>query len=356
MRDENIRIKSEMEKWDKYYSCLPLLDEDDFMREFNNEFAEKISELLPAGSKILEAGCGAGWQSLALAKLGKYDIALMDFSQAALSYAQKLFSREGLQATFIYGDVLVPGEPEYDLVFNAGVLEHYAPNERIAFLKAMASRSRKYVMVLVPNRQCYWYWIWRIQKASMAEWPFGKEVPSTDLSEIFRAAGLNFIGQMPLGESWTEAFINDLSGINEDIKKQLIEIHRSPLIPKVNKGYLMAALGSTVHEVSDIPSSWRAYFKQDKSTKREDELIAALGDALALSLGAEQKLKQLQAELVALIQQVQTLQVQLQTNQQREQKLLQSLSEREKEIEELRKEVMEKEAILQRVLQSKVTE
>src|SRR5205823_1850712 len=149
---------------------------------------------LPPGSGVLEAGCGAGWQSLALARAGVYRVSLMDFAPAALAYARRLFEREHLSADFYEGNVLTPGEPEYDLVFNAGVLEHYAFDRQVEFVRAMAGRSRRFVAVLVPNRQCYWYWLWRMQKAGAGAWPFGKEVPVLDLSRVFEAAGLEFLG------------------------------------------------------------------------------------------------------------------------------------------------------------------
>src|SRR5262249_3523816 len=120
-------------------------------------------------------------------------------------------------------------------------------------LKGMASRSRRYVLALVPNRQCYWYWIWRIRASLKGQWPFGKEVPLLDLSAAFKGAGLHFIGQTFLGDEWTENFIESVGGLGSEARelsnglcKELIEIHRSPLIPRSQKSYLVAALGSVV--------------------------------------------------------------------------------------------------------------
>jgi len=53
----------ERRKWDAYYDSLPLHAEDEATRRFNSEFAERISALLEPQSKVLEAGCGGGWQS-----------------------------------------------------------------------------------------------------------------------------------------------------------------------------------------------------------------------------------------------------------------------------------------------------
>ena len=82
---------------------------------------------------------------------------------------------------------MLAGSAEFDLVFNAGVLEHYTYQEQVALLQGMASRSRRYVLVLVPNRHCYWYWIWRLAVSGEGSWPYGKEVPIADLGGAFEA-------------------------------------------------------------------------------------------------------------------------------------------------------------------------
>src|SRR5581483_9827022 len=104
----------EQEKWNAYYADLPLGENDPLMESFAHDLAERIAALLPEGSRILEAGCGGGWQSLGLARSGRFHITLMDFSQAALDYARRVFEREGQSAEFIYGDVFDAGAPEFD--------------------------------------------------------------------------------------------------------------------------------------------------------------------------------------------------------------------------------------------------
>src|SRR5262245_60040435 len=101
---------AERQKWDAYYESLPLHEEDAALRQFNDQFAVRIATLLPLGSRILEAGCGAGWQSVALARSGRFDVTLMDFSQRALDYSRRVFEREKLTARFIQGDIRDAGE------------------------------------------------------------------------------------------------------------------------------------------------------------------------------------------------------------------------------------------------------
>ena len=282
----------EQEKWEGIYKAMPLVDEDSALRAFNDEFAGHVADLLPGGSKILEAGCGAGWQSLALSRVGKFSVHLADFSPAALNYAQRIFEREGAEATFTQSDMMQPGEADYDLVFNAGVLEHYSFQEQVDIVRGMASRSRKYVLVLVPNAACYWYWMWRINAFANDNWPFGKEVPMVDLSAVFEAAGLHFIGQAYLGASWTEAFIQGLSDLTPVLTKQLLEIHRSKLmIPQEQKAYLIAALGCLTDELGVIPPVWtRSSLSADFQVSEVNSIIA---DQTSARFAAERKTSQL---------------------------------------------------------------
>jgi SAM-dependent methyltransferase len=304
--------ENERRKWDKFYASLLSLEENEAAKEFNEEFRELVSQLLSLGNSILEAGCGAGWQSLALARLGKYNINLMDFSQEALRYAQRLFERENLQATFICEDVFEPNKARHDLVFNAGVLEHYTFDEQVAFLQGMASRSRRYVMVLVPNALCYWYWLWRIQKSGEGKWPFGKEVPVINLSEVFKAAGLKFIGQRFMGEGWTGGLVRSLIGLDERLCQYILDVHASPVIPRSQKSYLVAALGSVTIEKEESPLGWEKISQLEENGVAE--IRAALADALALRINAEQKLRVLQpgaAKRTELTHQLQTMKAEL---------------------------------------------
>src|ERR1700722_4760558 len=138
----------ERRKWDAYYDSEPPTEEDEFTRQFHVEFVERISALLPPGSRTLEAGCGAGWLSLALARCGRFEVALMDSSPNALDSGRRIFAREGLATKFLESDIREHGAPDFDLVFNAGVLERYTADEQSALLRAMASRSRRYVLGL----------------------------------------------------------------------------------------------------------------------------------------------------------------------------------------------------------------
>jgi glycosyltransferase involved in cell wall biosynthesis/SAM-dependent methyltransferase len=284
----------ERQKWDDYYAALPMVEIDDATRAFGEDLATRIGELLPPDGRVLEAGCGAGWQSLVLAQAGKQRLTLMDFSAEALNYAKRAFAKHDLAADFVCQDVFAPGAPEYDLVFNAGVLEHYDFDQQVAFLRGMASRSRRYVIALVPNRQCYWYWMWRLHRSSRGGWPFGKEMPMADMSAAFEAAGLRFLGHWHGGEKWSEFYITDLDGMDDRLRDELLAIHRSPVIPKENRAYLVAALGCK-DETTGVPACWTRGAASNEFAI--DRLTAAMADATAATVAAEHRRKQVETAM-----------------------------------------------------------
>jgi GT2 family glycosyltransferase/SAM-dependent methyltransferase len=279
--------EAERRKWDSYYESLPLVEEDDSTRRFNEQFVERVSAFLPEGSEVLEAGCGAGWQSLALARSGRFNISVMDFSAKALDYSRRVFERQHVTARFLEGDIRDPGAPAFDLVFNAGVLEHYTFEEQAALIRGMAGFSRRYVLGLVPNALCYWYWLWRIQKATCGDWPFGKEVPLANLSAVFREAGLQFCGQMFLGDAWSESFIEEVPGMDPALREQILRIHRSPVIPAEQRSYLVAALGS-VSPTDGMPQGWAP--APSSESMATAELRAIFADTLAGRIATETQL------------------------------------------------------------------
>jgi glycosyltransferase involved in cell wall biosynthesis/SAM-dependent methyltransferase len=285
----------EQEKWDEFYRNLPLSPEGEASKKFSQEFAGQVSELLNEGGRVLELGAGGGWQSLALARTGRFETDLMDFSPEALRYAERLFEREGQKSGLLQGDAFASGQPEYDLVFNLGSLEHYTFEDQVAFLKGMASRSRKFVLALVPNQSSYWYWIWRVRNGGLGQWSFGKEVPMLDLERAFREAGLTFMGQKLMGQSWTESFLYNLPGMDDELRHTILRIHQSDVsIPEDQKAYLVAGLGM-------IPGHEEQVRGWDAPAGRQefDAALAnaAIADALALQVSQELSLEKLRHAL-----------------------------------------------------------
>jgi GT2 family glycosyltransferase/glycosyltransferase involved in cell wall biosynthesis/SAM-dependent methyltransferase/uncharacterized coiled-coil DUF342 family protein len=251
---------------------------------------------LPAGGRILEAGSGGGWLSLALAETGRFDVTLLDYSEQALEYSRRVFAKSGQPAEFLLGSIETAGTPDFDLVFNAGVLEHYSVDQQASLLASMGSRSRAYVLALVPNAACYWYWVWRTWRASEGRWDFGREVPEYSLGEAFRRSGLTFEGERFLGADWVESFVDQLPGLDDDLRSILKRIHRSGVVSAAQSSYLVASLGR--HASAPPSSGWLPALEPAHSVP--PMVQSALADALAGGLALESNLPRIARDQEAI--------------------------------------------------------
>lgn len=269
---------AEIAKWDRYYRDLPHVEEDAVLREFHDELVDLVRTLLPDGGSVLEAGSGGGWQSLALARAG-FQVTLLDNSVEALKYAERNFARHGQTARFQAADVFEPDPAEFDLVFNLGAVEHYDVADQARFLRGMAARSRRYVLVVVPNRQCYWYWLWRMWRMETDQWPFGREMPRWSLGDVFLRAGVQLCGHRWLGSAWTAGLISELPGLEPELRESILRIHRSSVVPPEQRCYLTAALGSVAGGAEAVAGTW---YDAPSSPAEADvsALVAELADAL----------------------------------------------------------------------------
>ncbi len=92
------------------------------------EYAVALEILLarvPAGSRILDLGCGPGWTSLLLARAG-YNVVGVDISERMIEIAQERAVREAVEAEFFVGDMeeLALDERSFDAVFLFDCLHH----------------------------------------------------------------------------------------------------------------------------------------------------------------------------------------------------------------------------------------
>jgi teichuronic acid biosynthesis glycosyltransferase TuaH len=278
----------EVSKWESVYASSGLPPEGAEMHSIYLELADYARRILKdqPSPKSFEAGCGSGLHSLALARAG-FDVELLDFSVNALSNVRALFQRAGLSAKVHQGDVF--GEDalkDYDLVFNSGVLEHYSFPDQVRFVQAMARRSRKFTLVLVPNRNCYWYWIWRVQQQAMSNWPWGYEKPALDYTSVFLEAGLRLVEISYFGKAWTDAFIASLD-LPTELRTIVQEVHKAGIVDVSLCSYLVGFLGVK----DDMSKSFAPAIAVNRPSAaddcdRLDRALAHAADALSQMIAA----------------------------------------------------------------------
>lgn len=157
---------------------------------------------LPAQAQVLEAGCGSGKFSFALALLGHQVVAL-DFSTDILQNLSaarvKLEVSAGpLAVTPQHGDLenLTLQDNTFDLVINEGVVEHWleqTARRRVLAHMARVAKPGGTVAVIIPNGNHPWVDFWMTKNpAFLAAPPMIKYTPTILRSDL-EAVGLREI-------------------------------------------------------------------------------------------------------------------------------------------------------------------
>ena len=105
---------------------------EDILRLLEQEFPRI------GGASFLEVGSGSGRISVVLARRGAH-VTLLDNSETAISISKELFSRHGQEATFVLDSAFDMPLPDnsFDVVWNAGVLEHFLFDDQVRMLQEM---------------------------------------------------------------------------------------------------------------------------------------------------------------------------------------------------------------------------
>ncbi|HET9986316.1 MAG TPA: class I SAM-dependent methyltransferase [Longimicrobiales bacterium] len=111
---------------------------------------------LVRGRRVLDFGCGAGWQAVALAREGAASVVGLDTNEAALAGARELAAGLGLGEDRVRFVARLPAEwlGGFDVVVSQNAMEHFAEPE--AVLRAMCGALRpggRIVMTFGPP----WY-------------------------------------------------------------------------------------------------------------------------------------------------------------------------------------------------------
>jgi ubiquinone/menaquinone biosynthesis C-methylase UbiE len=142
-RDWEIFYKENELNWEnkEYYT-------EKYMHSFlKSEWMHSLIAHLKPGQKVLEAGCGTGLFSIALAYAG-YEVTAIDYNEAAIELSQNnldLFnsqSEKKLKIDFSQGDLLNLEfqNNTFNMVFNQAVLEYFTDDDN--FDKAISEMHR----------------------------------------------------------------------------------------------------------------------------------------------------------------------------------------------------------------------
>ena len=158
-----------------------------------------------AGDRILESGSGSGIDSLVVAANTGATVTLLDRAETAATISRRAAEMLGVPWTFLRGDCRRLPLPRnaFDIVWNNGVNEHFAGEERQLVFDEMARVCRPggYLAVAVPNRHGVFYRMAKGWLERSGRWPFGFEQPYSrgELTRRLREAGLEVLGVTGFG-------------------------------------------------------------------------------------------------------------------------------------------------------------
>lgn len=165
--------------------------------EFQSDMVSAINKLVTSNAKIIEAGCFTGITSLLLDD--RFDKTLLDINPHAIELAKNAFSAVNKKGLFVVGDMFNMPFPEsgFDIVFNAGVLEHFEYADRVKALREYARvlKQNGTIVIAFPNHFSVPYRLVYEYLVKHDRWPYPSELKLYDLRAEVHEAGLEMINR-----------------------------------------------------------------------------------------------------------------------------------------------------------------
>ncbi|TVX93121.1 class I SAM-dependent methyltransferase [Paenibacillus agilis] len=237
--------QEQKEIWDRLWSHEVSYQWDPLSQSILESLTNSMGTV--SGRSMFEAGSGTGKISLRLCQLGA-DVTLADYSQIALDNSRAAFDQHLCKADFLLTDIRsIPTENNrYDVVWNAGVLEHFTYEEKVQILKEMRRITKPDGMVIIftPNAQCLPYRVGKYYAEQSGTWMYGVEEPVLSLQDEFQDSNITLLNEHSIG------FINSLDFLdfvpNAGVLKTQLRIWYEQLDNVEQSwfpGYLLASIG-----------------------------------------------------------------------------------------------------------------
>ena len=174
-RVEDYFDRTATETWERLTSDAPVSRIRQTVREGRDRMRQVMLSRLPAdlsGARVLDAGCGAGQMTAALAARGA-EVVAVDLSQQLLGVARARLPEEHLaHVEFRAGDMLSDDLGQFDHVIAMDSLIYYDRADLTQALETLAARTRDNVVFTVAPRTAF----------LMAFWGVGQLFPKSDRS------------------------------------------------------------------------------------------------------------------------------------------------------------------------------
>jgi SAM-dependent methyltransferase len=210
-----------------------------------SELLEKCGDF--RGKKVMEAGCGSGVISAELASRGA-DVFLLDISEDALQIARDYFAQKHLRATFVLGDIfdLPFDDSQFDVIWNAGVLEHFENESRLKAVQGIAHFIKPGGLFISfnPSDKAFFYKIGKKAAEGKGKWPYGPEFPVRSLKGECEASGLTVLTEYHICFRDNLSYLFYVSKILKSIVKIVLLPFPDDFLIKKFGGYLLVTVAA----------------------------------------------------------------------------------------------------------------
>jgi ubiquinone/menaquinone biosynthesis C-methylase UbiE len=227
------------DQWKLYWQTHPSIPSWDYMSEIVVETLRNRCGSF-SGKRVLEAGCGTGRVSLEIARTGA-SVTCIDVSPEAIALTQKMFaaSQTPVEAAVASLFALPFKAAEFDVVWNAGVLEHFSESERkdaLAELLRVVKPGGVFV-TLNPYKFGMVYRLAKFASEKLKRWPYGHEDPIASLERA--GAGLPVVASREYSTGFFIVLVESLRASNTlmpalmKLRRLFIHAHRSSFGPVI---------------------------------------------------------------------------------------------------------------------------
>lgn len=162
--------------------------------------------------------------------------------QSTISEYLQSVKKLGLDVGAICADItkkLPISDNSFDIVWHAGVIEHFSDAEAQLIINENARIARKMVISMAPNANSVAYRIGKEIAERNGTWGAGEENPKYTQKDLFIKAGLHNINEYSIDMDFALAFLPA-----SELKNALADIyHNLPTCDNINQGHLLVTTG-----------------------------------------------------------------------------------------------------------------
>lgn len=200
------------------------------------------------GKRILEAGSGIGEISIDVCAEGAHTY-LLDISLEALHLSKKFISQRNCFAVYINGNIfhLPFVDNAFDIVWNAGVVEHFRFDDQVIILKEFRRviKPNGIIVTFNPFAGAKLYRWGKKVAEEQGTWEFGEEYPIQTTKQIADAANLTLEQEYSFHFAPQLTFLKHVSPLVFRLYKTMYALSggkKNPFWQRRYGGYLLVSI------------------------------------------------------------------------------------------------------------------